>query len=160
VAVTVLFLWGALSDERTSLSFVYAPDPCQGILSRFRVPWDSRPYFTLSELRLPFSSPPTTRRVTVEVFEPVSTPVYLEASQNKSQHHIATDGRSVSQSVSQSWCRAQSGAYDQIFITVSQLWSCYCGAPSLTRGWVCILSQSLSAVVSHLSQCKGYLRFT
>jgi hypothetical protein len=31
------------------------------------VPWDSRPYFTVSDLRLPFSSPPTTRRVTVEV---------------------------------------------------------------------------------------------
>jgi hypothetical protein len=40
----------------------------------------------------------------------------------------------ASQSVSQSWCRAPSGAHDQIFITVWQLWSCYCGAPSLTRG--------------------------
>jgi hypothetical protein len=26
------------------------------------VPWDLRPYFTVSDLRLPFSSPPTTRR--------------------------------------------------------------------------------------------------
>jgi hypothetical protein len=32
----------------------------------------SRPYFTVSDLRLPFSSPPTTRRVTVEVFDPTS----------------------------------------------------------------------------------------
>jgi hypothetical protein len=39
------------------------------------VPWISRPYFTVSDLRLPFSSPPTTRRVTVEVFEPASTRV-------------------------------------------------------------------------------------
>jgi hypothetical protein len=31
-----------------------------------------------------------------------------------SQSHIATDG----QSASKSWCRAPSGAYDQIFITV------------------------------------------
>jgi hypothetical protein len=38
-------------------------------LSRVRVPWDLRPYFTVSDLRLPFSSPPTTRRVTVEVFD-------------------------------------------------------------------------------------------
>jgi hypothetical protein len=30
-------------------------------------------YFTISDLRLPFSSPPTTRRVTVEVFDPAST---------------------------------------------------------------------------------------
>jgi hypothetical protein len=34
---------------------------------------DSWPYFTVSDLRLPFSSPPTTRMVTVEVFYPTST---------------------------------------------------------------------------------------
>jgi hypothetical protein len=32
-----------------------------------------------------------------------------------------------------------SGAYDQIFITVRQLWVCWYGAPSLTRGRVCLL---------------------
>jgi hypothetical protein len=73
VTFTVLFLWGALSDERTGLSFIYAAGPCQCNLSLVRVPWDSRPYFTVSDLRLPFSSPPTTRRVTVEVFDPAST---------------------------------------------------------------------------------------
>jgi hypothetical protein len=73
MTVTVLFLWGALSDEKTGLSFVYAAGPCQRNLSLVRVPWDSRPYFTVSDLRLPFSSPPTTRRVTVEVFDPAST---------------------------------------------------------------------------------------
>jgi hypothetical protein len=75
LTVTVLFLWGALSDERTGLSFVYAAGPCQRSLSRVRVPWYSRPHFTVSDLRLPFSSPPTTRRVTVEVFDPASTRV-------------------------------------------------------------------------------------
>jgi hypothetical protein len=35
----------------------------------------SRPHFTVSDLRLPFSPPPTTRRVTVEVFDPASTRV-------------------------------------------------------------------------------------
>jgi hypothetical protein len=70
-------LWGALSDERTGLYFVYAAGPCQRSLSRVRVPWYSRPYFTVSDLRLPFSSPPTTRRVTVEVFDPTSTRVKL-----------------------------------------------------------------------------------
>jgi hypothetical protein len=64
VTVTVLFLWGALSDERNGLSFVCAAGTCQRSLSRVRVPRD---------LRLPFSSPPTTRRVTVEVFDPAST---------------------------------------------------------------------------------------
>jgi hypothetical protein len=67
-----LFLWGALSEERTGLSFVYAAGPCQRSLSRLRVTWYSRPYFTVSDLRLPFSSPPTTRRVTAQVFDPGS----------------------------------------------------------------------------------------
>jgi hypothetical protein len=70
VTVTVLFLRGALSDERSGLSFVCAAGPCQRSVSRVRVSWDLRPYFTVSHLRLPFSSPPTTRRVTVEVFDP------------------------------------------------------------------------------------------
>jgi hypothetical protein len=42
-------------------------------LESSRVPLYSRPYFTVSDLRLLFSSPPTTRRVTVEVFDPAST---------------------------------------------------------------------------------------
>jgi hypothetical protein len=75
LTVTVLFLWGALSDKRTDLSFVYAADHRQCSLSWVRVPWDLWLYFTVSELRLPFSSPPTTRRVTVEVFVPASTRV-------------------------------------------------------------------------------------
>jgi hypothetical protein len=75
VTVTVLFLWGALSDERSGLSFVCAAGPCQRSLSWVRVPWDLRPYFTVSDLRLPFSSPPTTSRVTVEVIDPASTRV-------------------------------------------------------------------------------------
>jgi hypothetical protein len=39
-------------------------------------PWDSRPYFIISDSRLPFLSPPTTRRATVEVFDPASTQEY------------------------------------------------------------------------------------
>jgi hypothetical protein len=35
-------------------------------------------------------------------------------TQGQSQSHIATDG----QPVSKSWCRAPSGAHDEIFITV------------------------------------------
>jgi hypothetical protein len=41
------FSWGALSNERVGLSFVHAAGPCMRCLSRVRVPWDSRPYFTL-----------------------------------------------------------------------------------------------------------------
>jgi hypothetical protein len=71
----VLFLCGALSDKRMGLSLVYAARPCQRSLSWVQVPWDSQPYFTASDWRLPFLSPPTTRRVTVEAFDPVSTRV-------------------------------------------------------------------------------------
>jgi hypothetical protein len=68
-----LLMWGALSDERTGLSFTIATDPRQRSHCRVRVPWDSRLYFTVSDSRLAFSSPPTTRRATVEVFDPAST---------------------------------------------------------------------------------------
>jgi hypothetical protein len=59
---------------------------------------------------------------------------------SQSQSHIATDG----QSVSKSWCRTPSGAHDQIFITVWQLQSCFCGTPSLTRGRVCLMYMLLA----------------
>jgi hypothetical protein len=89
LAVTVLFLWGALTNKRTGLSFVYAAGPCQRSFSRVRVLLDSRPYFTLSDLRLPFSAPPTTRRVTVEVFDAASTRG-LSVAVNCSLHRIGT----------------------------------------------------------------------
>jgi hypothetical protein len=94
-----LFSWGALFNEGMGLYFVYAAGPCQRSLSRVRVPLDSRQYFTVSDLRLPFSSPPTSRRVMVEVFDPASTRVCKLPSPS----HIATDG----QSVCLSWCRAR-----------------------------------------------------
>jgi hypothetical protein len=71
--VAGLLIRGSLSDERTGLSFTIAAGLRQRSHSRVRVPWDSRPYFTVSDSRLPFSSPPTTHRVTVKVFEPAST---------------------------------------------------------------------------------------
>jgi hypothetical protein len=49
-----IVFWGALSDERPGLSFVYAADPRQRSLSRVRVRWVSWPYFTVSDLRLLF----------------------------------------------------------------------------------------------------------
>jgi hypothetical protein len=66
-----IVLLGALSHERAGPSFVYATSPCQCSLSRVRVPWDSRPYFTVSELRLPCSSPPMICRVTVTLWSGV-----------------------------------------------------------------------------------------
>jgi hypothetical protein len=75
--VAGLLIWGALSDERTGLSFTTAARPRQRSHFRVRVPLDSRPYFTVSDLRLPFMSPSTTCRATVEVFNPASIRDYL-----------------------------------------------------------------------------------
>jgi hypothetical protein len=54
MTVTFLIPWGALSDERTGLSLVCAAGPSQRSLSRVLVPWDLRPYFSVSDLRLLF----------------------------------------------------------------------------------------------------------
>jgi hypothetical protein len=45
-------MWGALSDERTGLSFTSAPGPRQYRHFRVRLSWDSWPYFTVSDSRL------------------------------------------------------------------------------------------------------------
>jgi hypothetical protein len=71
--VTGLLMWGALSDESRGLSLTIAAGPRQRSHFLVWVLWDSWPYFTVSYSRLPFSSPPTTRRATVEVFDPAST---------------------------------------------------------------------------------------
>jgi hypothetical protein len=52
--VVCLLMWGAVSDERTGVSFTIAHGPRQRIHSRIRVPWDSWPYITVSDSRLPF----------------------------------------------------------------------------------------------------------
>jgi hypothetical protein len=67
--VAGFFTWVALSDERTGLL-----DVASAVIfeSKSRGTRD-RVYLTLSDSRLPFSSPPTTHMATVEVFEPAST---------------------------------------------------------------------------------------
>jgi hypothetical protein len=58
--VTGLLMWGALSDKRTGLSFTIAAGPRERSHSQVRVPWALRPYFTVSDLRLPSLSLPMT----------------------------------------------------------------------------------------------------
>jgi hypothetical protein len=82
---------------RTVLSFAIAAGPRQRSLSRVRVPWDLRPYFTASDSRIPFASPPTIRRVMVEVFDPASTRDKCQR-QSQSQSYVTTDG-SVGKSI-------------------------------------------------------------
>jgi hypothetical protein len=72
--VAAFLMWGSLSDEWTGLSFTVAPGPRQLSHFRVQVPWDSWPCLNS---RLPFSSLPTTRRATVEVFDPASKRVSL-----------------------------------------------------------------------------------
>jgi hypothetical protein len=71
--ITGLLMWRSLSDERMGLSFTIAAGSRQRSHFRVRVPWESRPYFTVSDLRLSFLSPTTTRRATVGVCDPAST---------------------------------------------------------------------------------------
>jgi hypothetical protein len=95
-------MWGTLSDKRTGLSFTTAPGPRKGSHFRVRVPWDLRPYFTVSDSRIPVSSPSMTRRVRVEVFDPTSTWVFNPITTSESESYITTDG----QSASLSWNKA------------------------------------------------------
>jgi hypothetical protein len=50
-------------------------------------------YFTVSDLRLPFSSPPTIRRVTVEVFDPASTRVWFDLNSRINSRFILREDR-------------------------------------------------------------------
>jgi hypothetical protein len=133
------FCWcGALSDDRTGLSFIISAGLRQRSHSWVRVPWDSRPYFTVSDSRRPFSSLPATRRATMEVLDPASIRYWILSSH--SQSYVTTD----CQSTSLSWNKAPIWAYDEIFITVTQLRLCWCGALSVTRGRVCRLQLLLA----------------
>jgi hypothetical protein len=130
-------MWGALSDERTVLSITVAAEPSQRSHSRVRVQWDWRSYFSVPGLRLSFSSPPTTRRATVEVLDPASTRESIEMSLSLILR--STVSRPVCLGIKHPW-----GAYDQSFITIRQLRVCWCGALSLTRGRVCRLQYLLA----------------
>jgi hypothetical protein len=68
--VAGLLMWGALSGERTGVSFTIAADPHQRSHSQVEVPWKMRPYFTVSDSRLPFLFPPMTHWAMVGVFNP------------------------------------------------------------------------------------------
>jgi hypothetical protein len=86
-----LLVWAALSDDRPGLSFTIASGPRQRSHSRIRVPCDSRSYFTVSDSSLPFSSPPTTRRATVEVFDAASTRDSNETLDLSCLQHLGTE---------------------------------------------------------------------
>jgi hypothetical protein len=92
--------WETLSEEWMGLSFTVTASSYQRSYSWISVPRDSRPYFTVSDSRLR------------------SSQLYPPESESESEY-ITTD----SQSVSMSWCRAQSGTFDQryFFLKVTVL---------------------------------------
>jgi hypothetical protein len=127
-------MWGALFEKRTGLSLqlllafasaVILESESRGtpdhvLLSQIR-DFPFRRLLRLAGLRWRYSTPPP---------------------------HGIQDGLSLSLSlmlrptVSRPVClgaKHPSGAYDQILLLVWQLRSCSCGAPSLTRGRVCLL---------------------
>jgi hypothetical protein len=61
---------------------------------------------------------------------------------SRSQNNVTTDG----QPASMSWCQIQSGTCDQILFSVWKLLFCLCGAPSLTRGRICLLLVTVNIV--------------
>jgi hypothetical protein len=94
-------MWGGLSDERTGLPFTIAAGQRQRSHFWVRVPRYSRPYFTVSDSRLPQSGGPGPHiYIPQEQGGPVISPgtglIFLSS---QSQSHIATDGRSVCLSV-------------------------------------------------------------
>jgi hypothetical protein len=105
LTVAGLLIWGALSDERTGLSFAIATGPRQRSYFQGRVLWNLRPYFTVSDLRLPFSLPPSTHRVTVEVFDPASTRGYSNLPKSYSLYSLGADAIQNTVSNSSLLCR-------------------------------------------------------
>jgi hypothetical protein len=121
---------GALSDERTGLWFTIAVSLRQLSHSRVRVPWDWRPYFTVTDTRLPFLSPPTTRRAMVELLIPPSH------SSLTIQNYFTTGG---SPPISSSWCQTLWGSWPEILFQLIAYDDSPYVASSLTRRWVCLL---------------------
>jgi hypothetical protein len=117
------------------LSFTIAAGPRQRINSRVRFPWVSRPYFTLSDSRLPFIVAscdwqgygggilPRLHTGAAELWKSMSRLCYDRRFSRPARLGI----------------KHPSLAEDQIFITVRQLQACWCGALSLTRGRICRL---------------------
>jgi hypothetical protein len=129
---------GDLSDERMGMQFTLtiASGPCQSSHSGVQVPQNSWPYFTASYETtpiwrarslclyppgtgwpgytprhwVPFPSPLTNSQgYGGSILTRLHTGLRPIACQSQSQSYFATDG----QSVSSSWCRAQSGTFDQ-----------------------------------------------
>jgi hypothetical protein len=115
--VAGLLMWGAPFDEWTGLSFPIVAGPRKRSHSRVWVPWDSRPNFYC--LRF-------------ETFLFVAC-YDSQGYGGGTRPRLHTGWKYWSLSLE---IKHPSGAYDQIFIIARQLWVCWCGVLSLTRGRV------------------------
>jgi hypothetical protein len=134
-------MWSAVSEDRMGLLFTIAAAPAvilgsesRGTRDHIFTVWDTRlpqpggtgrPYLYppgrgwpsyIPRHRVPFSSPPTTRRATVEVFEPAST-----GGNSVFKHLSLSLSLMLRPTVSRPLClgiKHPSGAYDQIFISL------------------------------------------
>jgi hypothetical protein len=146
----VILMRGPLSEERMSLLFTIAADPCQRSHSRVR---DPRIYFTVSDSRLPFSSLPTTHRVTVKLFDPASTRETLTVT---IQSELLYDLRSTANQ----FVFAPNPLRLTARIFCFQLNTCDRGPyiiSSLTRGWFCQLQLLLDLASAFIlgSESRG-----
>jgi hypothetical protein len=117
-------MWDTLSVERTSLSFTIAVGPCQRYHSWIWVPCNSWSYFTVSDSKLPKPEGPVT-----STYIPRNRAVQCY-SQGSPLTHKAKVKVMLWPMVSQTIClgiKHPSRAYNQIFMTVRQLWVCWCG---------------------------------
>jgi hypothetical protein len=96
---------------------------------------------SFTTLRITHSLQPNPSTLTAEVSPHSRSPSF--SHQGQSQSHIATD----SHSVCLSWCRAPSGAHDQILVTVLSLK----GGRSIWREGGSVFCLSLSSVISQSS---------
>jgi hypothetical protein len=80
---------------------------------------------------------------------PCSHPCWhVTDSQLTSESKLCYNQRSLDQFVLVS--NIHLGPKTRFFITARQLWVCWCGAPSLTRGWVCLLQ----LLYQHIKTCS------
>jgi hypothetical protein len=130
------------------LSFAIAASPCSAVILRSESRGTHDHILSSdSRLRQP-GGPGPTIYIPQEQGDPIIPP-----GTGFLQSYVPTDG----QSASLSWDKHPPGTYDHNFITVRQLWVCWCGTLSLRRGRVCRLQllQDVASVVILRSESRG-----
>jgi hypothetical protein len=132
-------MWGALPEDRMVLPFTIAAGPRQRSHSLVGVPLDSWPYFTFSDSRLPKYGGPRPR-MCIYMPQEHGARLYPQALGSPKILNLSLSlNLTLRPTVSRPVClgiKYPSGAYDQVFIPVSQLRVSWCRELSLPRGRV------------------------